>query len=311
MSLAILLLAHKNAHQVSRLFQAVYHPDDTFILHFDRRAEPALHQLGRELARDYENVILLPARSILWGGARMSEIQIEAMRVALAANRRWHHFVNLTGQDFPIKSRDTAVARLAAKPDANYISWFDPIVTPLWNNARERLERYYLEWPWLEQFLRQPYLGRRVKNVLGWKNKLPHVPRYRRAWPQFFRYYGGANHVILSREACSYMTRSLEAKRIIRWLRHSAHANEITFQSVILNSPLADTVVNANLREIVFPAHAPHPRTLLASDFDRLVRSDSLYARKFDESVDALILDRLEEHLAVESTPTTRSHVLS
>lgn len=300
MSLAFLILAHKNPRQVARLFHAIYRPDDVIVLHFDRRAPAALHELGRALKAKYSNVLLLRPRTILWGGYRMAEVQIEAMAAALQASDRWHHFINLTGQDFPIKPLAEFEARLAAQPEANYVSWFDPVLTPLWSNARDRLSRYYLEWPWLDRLLQVRGVGRRLRNVLRWQNQLPHLPCYRRTWPDF-RYYGGANHVILSRRGCTYMTSDPEARRITRWLKHSAHANEIVFQTVMLNSPLASTVINGHLREIDFPPHKPHPRTFRAADFERLMQSSKFFARKFDDNVDSEILDRLSQRLGLAS----------
>jgi hypothetical protein len=300
MSLALFILAHKNAPQVARLFHTVHRPEDLVVLHFDRRADASLHLLGRELARAHRNVIVLRPRTILWGGSRMAEVQIEAMAAALNASGRWHHFLNLTGQDFPIKPLADLDAHLAARPDANCVSWFDPVFTPLWSNARDRLRRYYLEWPWLDALLRLPGLGRRLRALLGWKNHLPHVPGYSRRWPDF-HYYGGANHVVLSRAACEYLTKDSTARRIVRWLSHSAHANEIVFQTALLNSPLAATIVNTHLREIDFPPHSPHPRTFKNTDFDRLVASPHFFARKFDESVDITILERLTAHVSAPS----------
>lgn len=298
MSLAFLILAHKNPRQVARLFRAIHRPGDVIVLHFDRRAPAALHRLGRDLAREHHNVILLRPRTILWGGYRMAEVQIEAMAAALRASDRWHHFTNLTGQDFPIKPVADYESHLASQPEANFVSWFDPVYNPLWSNARDRLSRFYLEWPWLEKLLRVRGIGRRVRRLMGWQNTLPHLPGYRRRWPDF-RYYGGANHVILSRAGCRHLVSDPEARRIVRWLKHSAHANEIVFQTVLLNSPLASTIVNTHLREIDFPPHTPHPRTFRSADFDRLVQSPKFFARKFDDRVDAAILDRLSAHLGL------------
>jgi hypothetical protein len=299
MALAYLILAHKNPRQVARLFRAVHHPDDVVVLHFDRRADRALHQLGAELAGAHPNVRLLRPRPILWGGYQMAAAQIEAMAAALRADAVWHHFINLTGQDFPIKPRAQLEAHLAARTEASFVSWFDPLRTSLWANARERLTRHHVEWAWLDRLLRVPGLGRQVRRIVGGQNRLPHVPGYRRRWPGFFHYYGGANHVVLSRAACRHLTESPDARRIIRWLRPAGHANEIIYQSVLLNSPLAGTIVNGHLWEIDFPPHAPHPRTLTTADYDRLLRSPRYFARKFDESVDARVLDQLTEHLGV------------
>jgi hypothetical protein len=296
MALAFVILAHKNASQVARLFRAIHRPDDMVLLHIDRRADPALHRLGRELARTHSNVVLLRSRSILWGGYQMAAVQIEAIAAALRISDRWHHFINLTGQDFPIKPIGQLEAHLAAQPEANYVSWFDPLASPLWHHARERLTRYHLEWPWLERVLRLRGVGRRVRQLLHWKNELPYITGLNRKWPEF-HYYGGANHVILSRAGATYVSADPAARRITRWLKHASHANEIVFQTVMLNGPLASTVINDHLREIDFPAHSQHPRTFRSSDFDRLVQSPDFFARKFDEAVDAQILDCLTKHL--------------
>lgn len=302
MSLAHLILAHKNPAQAARLFRALWHPEDVIVLHADRSAPGELHDLFRDLARQHSNVVVLPSRRILWGGAVMAEVQIAAAAAALARDARWTHFFTLSGQDFPIQPRAAIIARMATAPEASWVSWFDPLVEPHWKNARARLERYYLEWPWLNRLLRVPGLGRRLGALLGWKNRLPQLPGFRRRWPDF-RYFGGSNHVVLSRAACHHLVADPRARAITRWLRHSAHANEIIFQSVLLNSPFADRIINDNLRWIDFPRpDSPNPRTLVAADFDRLVASPKLFARKFDDTVDAEILDRLERHLGLRPT---------
>ncbi len=295
MSLAFLILAHRQPAQVARLFGALYHPADTFVLHFDRRAPATLHRLGRTFAARHANVHLLPAREIIWGGPVMAEIQIEAMAVALARDARWTHFLNLTGQDFPLQPRAAMLARLA--PGRSYLSWFDPLAHGPWRLARERLTRRHLAWPWLHRLLAVPGVGRRLRRLCGWRNQFPWLPACPRRWPRFFRYYGGANHAALARIAVRYLVHDPGARRIRRWLRGAAHSDEIVFQSVLLNSPLAPSLINTTLREIDFPRHSPHPRTFTRADLPRLLGSDALLARKFDAAVDTAVLDVLEARL--------------
>ena len=228
----------------------------------------------------------------------MAEVQIDAMRVADAvADHPWTHYINLTGQDFPLRSRAEILETLGDRPDASYVSWFDPLEKPLWDNARERLTQYYLEWPWLQKAIYLPGVGRRLRQLMGWHSR-PFIPFYQRAWPSFFKYYGGSNHVILSRAAVRHFLNDPGAQRIIEWLRPSLHANEIVFQCVMMNSPLADTVINTHLRTVDFARlQDPHPRVWKSEDFDRLVASRGLFARKFDFGIDETIVTRLEEHI--------------
>lgn len=297
MALAYCILAHKQPGQLIRLVRALHHPADIILLHVDARAPAAMHQAAASLSQDLSGVEVMPSRPIVWGGSTMIETQIAAMDLALRRHVDWTHFINLTAQDFPLKTRSDCIQKLGIDPTASYLSWFDPLREPIWKNARERLDRYYIEWPWLDRLLRVPGLGRRLRRILGWSNTLPRVPFFRRRWPDFFHYYGGSNYVVLSRAAAAYVARDVSARRIRHWLRASAHADEIVFQTVLLNSSHRTRLINNDLREIDFPRNAPHPRTFTHADLPRLRSSTKLFARKFDESVDSEVLTQLERNL--------------
>jgi hypothetical protein len=290
-------MAHKNAGQVARLFDAIHRPDDLILLHMDRRADASMHRLAAELGRRHANVVVLEPLPIVWGGFAAAEVQLRAMAAALRRDGNWQHFINLSGQDFPIKRLEQLDDFLAGSPSTNYVSWFDPLASDDWANARERIERYHLEWLWLNNLLRLRGVGRRIRRVFGWHSPLPHVPGVRRRAPDF-RYYGGLNYVVLSRAACAYMVFDRRARHITNWLRHAVHPDEMMTQCVLLNSPLADTVENTSLHAIDFPKHALHPRVYRSADIDRLLQSPKYFARKFDSS-QSRVLDRLAERLAL------------
>lgn len=302
MAFAYHILAFKNPAQVARLLRVLHHAEDLFVLHIDRRAPPDLHALGRQLARTHANIVVQRPRAVVWGGAGISELQIEAMDFALGASSRWSHFVNLSGQDFPLGPRDRRLARLAGAAGTTFLSWFDPLATGHWQDAADRIGRWHFHAAWLQRLLRVPGLGRRLRAGLGWTNRLPHLPLYRRRPPPF-RYYGGANHGVFARTACRHLASHPSARSIRRWLAPAASADEIVFQSCLHASPLAATLVNRDWREIDFPPHAAHPRVFGLADFPRLAASDNLFARKFDERIDGAILRRLEQHIAAAERP--------
>ena len=259
MPLAFLIMAHKHPEQLARLFSAIHRPEDYLLLHIDRRAPAEMHDMARALAQGHRNVVVLKPLKIVWGGFAAAEVQLIAMERALAAHPHWSHFINLSGQDFPLKRLDELDAALAEHPQRNYVPWFDPLGDGRWRNARERVDRFYLDWPWLNRVLRWPGIGRRLRSLFGFNNLLPFVPGVHRGEPPF-RYYGGSNYVVLSRAAAKYIVHNPAARKITRWLRHTLHPDEILVQSVLLNSPLARTVVNTGLHAIDFPPHSPHPR---------------------------------------------------
>jgi hypothetical protein len=79
----------------------------------------------------------------------------------------------------------------------------------------------------------------------------------------------------------------------VRFFEHAYVPDEMFFQTLLLNSPLASTIVNDDLRLIKWPG----PAILTAADWNDILRSPDLFARKFDENVDASILDSIDRDL--------------
>jgi hypothetical protein len=82
----------------------------------------------------------------------------------------------------------------------------------------------------------------------------------------------------------------------VRFFRHVLIPDELFFQTIVMNSPLRDSVENENLRYLDW-SREPAPAVLLESDLPALVSSHKLFARKFDERIDSTILDLLDAHI--------------
>jgi hypothetical protein len=69
------------------------------------------------------------------------------------------------------------------------------------------------------------------------------------------------------------------------------------FQTILMNSPLAPHVradVEFGVHFINWSGHRSHPATLTQRDVGRLRASPHLFARKFDMTIDASVLDELD-----------------
>lgn len=302
MALAYCILSHKNPGQVARLLQAIWHPENIYVLHFEKRAPHSAHTAIAELAARYPNVRVLPSRPIQWGRYSQLKAQLDSLRICAGWSKDWSHFINLTGQDFPLFAQTKIMQELGSKPGISFVSSFDAFATGQWGDAEQRITRLHFDSPMLEAVLRLPGVGRRVRAIFGWTNQLPFVPFVRRPRPTSFRYYGGANHFILSAEAGDYLLHDPEAKKIIRWLRPTGFPEECSVQTALMNSRLADRVTNDDRRAIYWAKDGdPSPQTLSLADLPRLdiARAEGkLFARKFDTTVDEKVMKTLEEQLA-------------
>ena len=303
MGLAYCILAHKNPAQIARLLRAIAHPDNVCVIHYDKRAPRGEHAALSRIARECANVHLLPSRAVLWGRFSVVGVQLEGIKRCLALGDRWSHFITLSGQDFPLKPQSEMVAELEAAGQTSFLSFFDPFVEPHWKNLADRTGPVYLESMLLEALLKIPLLGRQLRRLCGWTDLMPCVPWMRREVPSWFRYMGGSNHVILSREAASHIVSDPHARRIIQWLKHSGIPDESLFQSVLLNSPLAASVVSDDRRAICWERQgAPSPITFTRAHLPWLheARAEGkLFARKFDATGDAGVLADIEKEIGL------------
>ena len=298
MALAYCILAHKNPVQVARLFRAIWHPNNSYALHYERRAPFAEHRYLRLALNRYPNVQILSPRVVLWGRYSQLSVQLDALRKLSRGEKAWTHFINLTGQDFPLKPQIRIVEEMEGNPDTSFLSYFEPLNSIHWKNARERLERVHIDSPLLEATLEIPGVGRRIRYLLGWKDRIPYIPILRRSPPTTFKYMGGSNHVILSRQAANYVISDPNAIQILGRLRQTGHPDESVYQSIVLNSPFSGLTVNNDRRAIFWErAGDSNPRTLIIRDLQELREAEMsgrLFARKFDYTVDEKVISAIE-----------------
>jgi hypothetical protein len=248
--------------------------------------------------KEYTNVWTVPSKPVQWGRYSQLAAQFICLRSCLEANISWSHFINLTGQDFPLLSPDALLAELQTKTDQSFISYFDPLAERYWNDVEDRLSRIHFDSVLLEKVLRIPGIGRRIRSILGWTNRAPFVPFIRRARPRGFTYYGGANHFILARSAANYLVHDARAGTIIRRLRRTGFPEESSVQSALVNSCLRSDIVNDDRRAILWKNSSdPSPQTLTPADLPWLHEARArgkLFARKFDLASGSEMLDLME-----------------
>nr|KAG5701523.1 hypothetical protein BaRGS_000919 [Batillaria attramentaria] len=103
--LAFSILLYKDVEQVERLLRAVYRPHNVYCLHVDLKASPQVMADVRSLITCLPNVIEAPRRiSVKWGKFSVLEPELICMKALWRMRTKWRYFINLTGQEFPLKT---------------------------------------------------------------------------------------------------------------------------------------------------------------------------------------------------------------
>ena len=297
MNLAYIILAHKQPDQVIRLINRLDDAGNYFFIHIDKRANPEVFGQVKARFAERKNVVMLKRHVTPWGRIGCVRAMLEGIFALVEIGIKFDYAINLSGQNYPIKSNAQINQVMETNPDLSYIRHY-PIPYPghAWVEEMFLYRHYYIgrrhfEFPKVDMFT-TPWLNR-LWNPLARRLKV------KSQIPKGFQPYYGSAYWCLNPAAVSYVYNFiLQNKGFLKHFEHVLFPDELFFQTILLNSPLKEALANENLRLIDFSSKKAHPAFLGESDFERLKASPKLFARKFDLSQDAIILDKIDELIA-------------
>jgi len=116
--IAYSIVTFKDFEMFERLLRAVYRPQNYYCVHVDRKSGPEFFEAVSSIADCFDNVFLSRRISVEWGTFTVLEPDLICME-ALFKYKRWKYFINLTGQEFPLKTNEELVKILTAYNGAN------------------------------------------------------------------------------------------------------------------------------------------------------------------------------------------------
>ncbi len=275
--IAYLILVHRYPNQFKRLFRAIYHPANHYLVHVDKRSGVGLQTEIQDFLSGFPHASLLKSESTLWGGYSLVDAELRGIKELLKMGLKWEFFINLSGQDFPLKS-------------LTYIQDF----------LGRNIGRDFLKVAHQSKF-RPDTLSRIANYVTESGDSILSTPIRKRPYLRCVTPYIGNQWMILSRKFCEFVSYSPEVERFKRFYRHTFIADEGFFQTVIMNTSYKGTIVNDDKRTIDWVPLGIiklRPRDFTSNDADFLMASPGLFARKFDATVDGGILSILESNLS-------------
>lgn len=291
MKLAYLVIAHRNLPQVARLVGRLAHGDAAFYVHVDRKVPDADYRALADALTPYSAVLIEPRVDVMWGGYSLVRATLAGLATALRSGCDFDYVHLLSGQDYPLVDANTIIERLGVQSGREFFDGCE--LSPRgWKDALYRYERYHLH-----DTIRPGALCNVLETAAN--ALLPN-----RTPPRGYTIHAGEQWWSMTAACARYVVEFVRNNRdVVDFFRWTECPDEMFFHTIVLNSRFGGNVLNDNLRYVDWSDRGKHPKTLTLEDFPRLVASGKLFARKFDSSVDAVILDHLDDHAGVRERP--------
>jgi len=271
-TIAYFILVHRFPEQFKRLFKAIYHPDNYYLVHLDKKTGIEICEDIQDFLTDFPNTYILESENVVWGGYSMVQAELNGMQYLLDINAEWDFFINLSGQDYPLKSQKIIREFLTNNKGNNFLKIANQVFKR--PETMNRIENYFVE------------------TNTGFSGIL-----YKRAFLKEVIPYIGGQWMILTRECCEFIRNSGEAKKFEDYYLNTLIADESFFQTVLMNTSFDGKLINDDKRAIIWIPDGDiklRPKTFTEDDLEFLLSGDNLFARKFDDNIDAKILDIME-----------------
>ena len=265
-------LYHKK-EQFRWLMAALYNDLDYFLIHIDKNSPESYVRDIKEICGDRPNIHFQRSLPIYWGGWSIVESQLQGLQEALELWPDWQYFLNISGQDYPLRRREGIIEYLTGLNGSSGIA-----CTPLPDlglSIRRRTWFQCIEY------------GQRVHRI-----PLPRADLLVRRI-----HWKGSGWHILSRGFSEWVVSSEPALKWRKRCRRVMFPDEFYFQNVIMDSPFRSSRSDDNGRFVLWEQASSRPIVLRGNDFERMMGSGKIFARKFDNDQDGDVVKAIAEKI--------------
>lgn len=287
MKQAILITAYKNYHQLEELISFFDENFDIYI-HIDKKSPITKKELSS--IGNYGVVKFVSRKyKVNWGGKNHLKSILYLSKEALKnPNICFYHLIS--GFDFPIKSKEDFLSFFYNSE----VSFINSFTLPFngWNNENGGLDRleYYCFYDFFNW--KNPFQRRIIKKIINFQKKIGFKRKFGLGMPVL---YAGSTWWSLNKDCLDYVIKyTIENSYVLKRFNYTFCSEEFYFQTVLMNSKFKSQIQNDNLRFIDWNyKNGSNPSILDETDYDKIVNSNSFFARKMEYPVSRKLINKI------------------
>lgn len=290
---AYLIVAHNEFGLLEKQMRLLDDPRNDFYIHIDKKVKDFPFDTFHSFLQ-HSKVYYIDRLDIRWGDYNMIRCELNLLEAAMKGNYRYYHL--LSGVDLPLKSNDEIHAFFRENDGKELVQYW-PMVDPYLVNRTGRFHLIHLKtsrYSAVRAFGKLAYLPIRALHRCG----------YVRPWDPDRTFAYGGNWFSITHDLAQYV---LSQKNWIHSrFRMTECADEVFLQSVVADSafreklyyPKTERNSMGNMRMVDWVrTNGKNPWTFRMEDYESLIHSPCLFARKFSTAVDAQVIDAVYQHV--------------
>ena len=285
---AYMIIAHTDLEMLGRLIHALDYPLNDLYIHIDKKVYNP--ELLEKFVTVHSNLSIISSVDIRWGTYSVVECELLLLKTAIQKNYSYFHL--LSGMDYPLKSCEE-IYTFFEKSGKEFIHFSEERI------SNENMERILFRHVNLGRFKTSKY---KIVNKYYFVSdtlccKLQRILRLQK--PLLFKeYQKGSQWFSITKGLAEYIINNFEIVK--NAFENTYIPDELFLQTLVINSnwkehlydKSRDNSNNQNMRYIDWTRGNPY--VFKKEDFNELVESDCMFARKFSTEIDSAILDMLD-----------------
>ncbi len=308
MRIAYIISAYQLPLQLIRLVNKVNAPNVSIIIHIDKKTDDSIFNFIHSKLSPYNNVHFLDRHVCNWGDFGHVMASLKGIKFIINNNIKADYVFLATGQDYPLASNDKIVKFLCESNDKSFMSYMpfpcrgqygdvNAYLSGLTGddllNSQGALERISQE-PCRVSFFHIYKMGKHLRFPGLFFDR---VIKYRRKVPGGIKVFWGRSYWCLSMELIKYIDNYVSKHAdYLEFFKYVLIPDEIFFQSIVMNSPFAHTIVNKSLTYQKWFGGVKR-NFLDEDDLHLLFDAGELFARKFDLRRNPSVLDYIDNKI--------------
>lgn len=293
---AYLIMAHNHFDLLQKELYLLDDERNDIFIHIDSKVKNVDEAyITKKVTKS--QVYFISRIDVKWGGYSVAQCTINLLKTAMN-KEEYSYYHLLSGADLPIKNQDVIHDFFQKNKGFEFVSFDRPQIG---ENEAKRVRRYYWfqdvygrnhkSFPFVVLFALDK-ISLKVQDILK-VNRFKKEKAVLQKGPEWFSITHELAEIVVNQE-----------KWIKKHFSHTRCCDEVFLQTVLNNSKrqahiyqngLCGKKTNACLRKIDWGRGKPY--TWRMEDFQELVQSEYLFARKFDPAVDDEIIEKIVTYL--------------